>query len=165
MSFSSRSTQKKGLRVWFFFFILITSISFILSLLVNPFWWILLLLSFFIFIITQLMSRYFWLEEKVCPRCNAPTGKYSEFCRNCGFKLFFRCISCGKYMRAGAQFCDNCNIELEHTEEEKESLEYPIVEKSSPLPEIPNFCEKPICGLILYTMNFDSYCKACFYIC
>ena len=105
------------------------------------------------------MSRYFWLEEKLCPRCNAPTGKYSEFCRNCGHKLFFRCISCGKYMRAGAQFCDNCNIELEHTEEEKESFEYPIVEKDSPLPEMPNFCET--CGAEVKHTGTIRFCEEC----
>jgi len=160
MSSDSPHTQKKGsLRLWVFIFILITSLSVILSLLVDPFWWILLPLAFSLLIVVKLMSNYFWLEEKVCPRCNNPTGKYSEFCRNCGFKLFFRCISCGKYMRAGAQFCDNCNTELGHTEEEKETFEYPVVEKGSPPPEIPNFCET--CGAEVKHTGIIKFCEEC----
>ena len=160
MSSGSPSTQKNSLlRVWVFFFTLITALSVILSLLVDPFWWILLPLSFSLLVVLQLMSRYFWPEKKVCPRCNSPTGKYSEFCRNCGYKLFYKCISCGKYMRAEAQFCDNCDIELEHSEEDREIFKYPKVEKRSPLPEMPNFCET--CGAEVKHTGVIRFCEEC----
>ncbi|MHA2180179.1 MAG: zinc ribbon domain-containing protein [Promethearchaeota archaeon] len=160
MSSRSGVTRKKGLlRIWIIVFIFITWLTFTLALIVNPFWWILLPSSIFLFIIIQLMSRYFWLEEKICPRCNTPVGKYSDFCRNCGLKLFFRCISCGKYMKAGAQFCDNCNTELGHTEEEKEIFKYTEIEKGSPLPEIPNFCES--CGAEVKHTGIIKFCEEC----
>ncbi|MFX1525388.1 MAG: zinc ribbon domain-containing protein [Promethearchaeota archaeon] len=160
MTSISRNSQKKGLlRIWVLLFILITSLSVILSLLIDPFWWILLPLSFSFLIILLLMSRYFWLEKKYCPRCNTPTGKYSEYCRNCGLRLFFKCISCGKYMRVGSQFCDNCNAELGHTEEEKEIFKYPKVEKGTPLPEIPNFCTT--CGAEVKHTGITRFCEEC----
>ncbi len=136
-----------------------TSISFILSLLINPIWWSLLPISLFIMIIIKLMSQYFWLEEKMCPRCNSPISIYSEFCRNCGLKLLFKCISCGKYIRADTQFCDNCNIELKHVEEEREVFQYKILEKGSPLPEIPEFCSN--CGVKLNNPGVIKFCEEC----
>ncbi len=160
MSSGSSSTQKKGLlRVWVFFFILITALSIILSLLVDPFWWILLPLSFSLLVVLQLMSRYFWPEKKVCPRCNSPTGRYSEFCRNCGLKLLFKCISCGKYLRANTQFCDNCNVELKHVEEERENFQYQIIERGAPPPEIPEFCSN--CGAKLNNPTMIKFCEEC----
>ena len=145
MSFTSQSAKKKSsLAISILVFILITIISIIFSLLINPLWLILLPISFFLLIILKLMSHYFWLEEKMCPRCNAPVGKYSEFCRNCGQKLWFKCLSCGKYMPADTKFCENCNIKLEHTGQEKETFDYEILEKGSPLPKKSNFCAN--CG-------------------
>jgi predicted amidophosphoribosyltransferase len=160
MSLGSQDAKKKSiLGGCFLIFILITTLSVVFAILIDPIWWLLLPLSFSFLIIVQLSSRYFWLEKKTCPRCNAPVGKYSEFCRNCGLKLMFRCISCGKYMRAGAQFCDNCNIELEHTEEEREIFEYQIIEKDSPLPENPNFCAN--CGAEIKNPGMIKFCEEC----
>ena len=105
------------------------------------------------------MSHYFWLEEKTCPRCNAPVSKYGEFCRNCGKKLWFKCLSCGRYMPADTKFCDNCNIELEHTVQEKETFEYKILEKGSPLPNKPNFCAN--CGAKLQNIETLKFCEEC----
>ena len=103
------------------------------------------------------MSHYFWLEEKTCPRCNAPISKYAEFCRNCGLKLWFRCISCGKYMRVDTKFCENCNIELKHTEQEQKTFEYEVVQKDSPVK--PNFCAN--CGGKLKNTETIKFCEEC----
>ena len=159
MSFSKRMKKKSLLGVWILIFILITSLTFILSLLINPFWWILLPISFFLIIVVQLTSRYFWLEKENCPRCNAPVGKYSDFCRNCGLKLWFKCLSCGKYMRADTKFCDNCNIELEHSMEQKETFQYEIIKKGSPSPKKPNFCAN--CGAELKNAETIKFCEEC----
>ena len=105
------------------------------------------------------MSHYFWLEEKSCLRCNAPVGKYSEFCRNCGQKLWFKCLSCGKYMPVDTKYCDNCNIELKHTVEEKETFEYEILEKGSPFPKKSNFCAN--CGAKLDSIESLKFCEEC----
>ena len=158
MSFSSTNAKKNSfLGGCLVIFILITALSIVFAILMDPIWWILLPLSFSFLIIIQLTSRYFWLEKKTCPRCNVPIGKYSEFCRNCGLKLMFRCISCGSYMRAGAQFCDKCNIELEHTEEEREIFNYQVIENGSPIPENPNFCAS--CGAPMSTQSQHSCYK------
>lgn len=160
MSFNHQSVKKKSnLVIGILIFVLITVISIIFSLLINPFWLILLPISFFVLIILRLMSHYFWLEEKTCLRCNAPVGKYSEFCRNCGQKLWFKCLSCGKYMPADTKFCDNCNIELEHTVHEKETFDYEVLEKGSPLPVNPNFCAN--CGAKLNNIERLKFCEEC----
>ncbi|MFX1553837.1 MAG: zinc ribbon domain-containing protein [Promethearchaeota archaeon] len=160
MKLSSGSTKKKSyLAIGLLIFTLITSLCIILSLLINPIWWILFPISLFLIIIFQLMSRYFWLEKKTCPRCNAPVSKYGEFCRNCGLKLWFKCLSCGKYMRVDTKFCDNCNIELEHSIEEREVFKYETLKKGSPSPKIPNFC--PNCGKELKNAGAIKYCEAC----
>ncbi|UCC21064.1 MAG: zinc ribbon domain-containing protein [Promethearchaeota archaeon] len=106
-----------------------------------------------------MISRYFWLEKNICPRCNAPTSKYGEFCRNCGLKLWFRCLSCGKYLRVNTKFCDKCNIELEHTIEEKETFKFETMKKGSSLPEIPNFCSN--CGKEVKSSENIEFCEGC----
>ncbi|MFX1596018.1 MAG: zinc ribbon domain-containing protein [Promethearchaeota archaeon] len=160
MSISIGNIRKRSYYcIWILIFILVTSLSFILSLLIHPFWWILLPISIFLIIIFQMMSHYFWTEEKICPRCNAPTTKYGDFCRNCGLKLWFRCISCGKYMRTNTKFCENCNIELDHTPKEIESFDYEIIKKDSPLPKKPNFCSN--CGSELKNGETIKYCEEC----
>ncbi|MFX0140015.1 MAG: zinc ribbon domain-containing protein [Candidatus Hodarchaeota archaeon] len=160
MNLSKGSTKKKSyLYIWLLFLMIIVSLCFILSLLVNPLWWILFPISLFLIIIFQLMSRYFWLEKKTCPRCNAPVSKYGESCRKCGLKLWFKCLSCGKYMRVDTKFCDNCNIELEHTIEEREIFKYKASKKSSPLPEKPNFCSN--CGIEIKNPETIKYCEEC----
>lgn len=105
------------------------------------------------------MSHYFWLEKKICPRCNAPITKYGDFCRNCGLKLWSRCISCGKYIRSDTKFCDNCNMELEHTVEEKEIFDYEILKEGSPLPKKYNFCSN--CGAKLKGTGMIEICEEC----
>jgi hypothetical protein len=62
-------------------------------------------------------------------------------------------------MKAGAQFCDNCNAELGHSEEEKEIYRYPTVERSNPPPEIPNFCAK--CGAEVKHTGVIRFCEEC----
>jgi len=159
VSFKGKNTKKKSsFSVWILIFILITSLTFILSLLINPFWWILLPISLFLIIVVQLTSRYFWLEKEYCPRCNAPVSKYGEFCRNCGLKLWFKCLSCGKYMRADTKFCENCNIKLEHSIKERETFKYEIIKKGSPLPKKPNYCAN--CGAELKSTNI-KFCEEC----
>ncbi|MFX1389731.1 MAG: zinc ribbon domain-containing protein [Promethearchaeota archaeon] len=160
MKISPGSIKKKSYTViWILIFIVITILCIILSLLVNPFWWILSPISLFFIFVFQLMSRYFWLEKNNCPRCNAPIGKYSEFCRNCGIKLWFKCISCGTYLRADMKFCDKCNIELKHTIEEKEAFQYKRIEEGETLPEIPNFC--PNCGKEVKSESSIQFCEEC----
>ncbi len=160
MKFSSGSTKKKShLGIWLLIFIIITSLCIILSLLINPIWWILFPISLFLIIIFQMMSNYFWLEKKICPRCNAPVSKYGEFCKNCGLKLWFKCLSCGKYMRVDTKFCDNCNIELDHTVEERDIFKYEPLKKGSPLPKIHNFCSN--CGKELKNAGTIKICEEC----
>ena len=159
MSLSKSMKKKSLLGVWILIFILITSLTFILSILINPFWWILLPISLFLIVVVQLTSRYFWLEKENCPQCNAPVSKYGEFCRNCGLKLWFKCLSCGRYMRADTKFCGNCNVELEHTEKERETFQYEIIEKGSPLPKKPNFCAN--CGAELKSIENIKFCEEC----
>ena len=62
-------------------------------------------------------------------------------------------------MRAGAQFRDNCNTDLGHTEEEIETYKYPTVEKDSSPPEIPNFCET--CGAEVKHTGVIKFCEEC----
>jgi len=160
VSFNPQSVKKKSsLVIAILIFTLITFISILFSLLINPLWLILLPIAIFLLIILRLMSHYFWLEEKTCPRCNAPVSKYGEFCRNCGQKLWFKCLSCGKYMPVDTKFCDNCNIELEHTIQQKEIFEYEIIEKGGPLPIKPNFCAN--CGAKLASPESIKYCEEC----
>jgi predicted amidophosphoribosyltransferase len=151
--------KKSLLGLWILIFVLITSLTIVLSLLINPFWWILLPVSFFLIVVVQLTSRYFWLEKETCPRCNAPIGKYSEFCRNCGLKLWFKCLSCGRYMRVDTKFCDNCNIELKHTQKERETFQYEIIKNGTPLPKKPNFCAN--CGAELRNKENIKFCEEC----
>ena len=160
MSFRSRN-KKKDSRVGLvvIFIIGFTALSLVFSLLISPLWWILLPISFFFIIIFQIMSKYFWLEKKVCPKCKTPVGTYSEFCRNCGAKLLFRCISCGKYMRVGTRFCNNCNAELKHSIEEREEFEEIYSEKSLTLPKKPNHC--PNCGVKLKHPEIMKFCEKC----
>jgi predicted amidophosphoribosyltransferase len=145
--------------IWLLIFIVITSLSFILSLLINPIWWVLIPISLFFIFIFQMMSRYFWLEKNNCPNCNSPIGKYSEYCKNCGIKLWFKCLSCGTYLRVDAKFCDKCNAELKHTIEEKKAFESKTVKKESSLPEIPNFC--PNCGSEVKSRASVKFCEEC----
>ena len=160
MNFSSRSIKKKSyFGIWLLILVVIITLCVVLSLLINPFWWILLPISFFFIVIFQLISRYFWLEKNICPRCNAPISKYGEFCRNCGLKLWFKCLSCGKYLRVDTKFCDSCNIELEHTIEERESFKYDTLKKGSSLSEIPNFCTN--CGKELKNAENIEICEHC----
>ncbi len=106
-----------------------------------------------------MMSHYFWLEKKTCPRCNAPTTKYSDFCRNCGYKLWFRCISCGKYIQSRTQFCDKCNIELGHTGEEKVSFDHEEISEGSPVLRMNKYC--PNCGSKLKNEENIKFCEEC----
>ncbi|MFX1501300.1 MAG: zinc ribbon domain-containing protein [Promethearchaeota archaeon] len=160
MKNSGKDIKKRGsIGVFVLIFIIITALSFILSLLINPIWWVLLPLSLLLLIVFQMTSHYFWLEKTTCPRCNAPTTKYSDFCRNCGLKLWYKCISCGKYLSSKSKFCDNCNIELEHTEEEKETFDYEIVKEGSTLPKINNFCSN--CGAKLRNKENIKFCEEC----
>jgi predicted amidophosphoribosyltransferase len=160
MSFKSRD-RKKERRVGLLVILIIgfTAFSLVFSLLINPLWWILLPISFFFIFIYQIMSKYFWLEKKVCPRCNTPVGRYSEYCRNCGLKLWFRCISCGKYLRTGTKFCDNCNIELKHSIEEREAIENNILKKEFPSPKKPNHCSN--CGAKFKYPAIMKFCEKC----
>ncbi len=159
MSFSRSMKKKSLLGVWVLIFILITTLTIILSLLINPFWWILLPVSLFLIFVGQLTSHYFWLEKEYCPRCNTQISKYGEFCRNCGLKLWFKCLSCGKYMRVETKFCENCNIELKHSEEEKELFQYEIIKKGAPSPKKPNFCAN--CGAKLRNIETLKFCEEC----
>ncbi|MEE9377895.1 MAG: zinc ribbon domain-containing protein [Candidatus Lokiarchaeia archaeon] len=160
MSFSSGSKKKRrAMGVWLLFFIIITALSFILSLLINPIWWIILPISLLSLVVLKMMSHYFWLEKKICPRCKAPTTKYSDFCRNCGYKLWFKCISCGNYMRSRTQFCDKCNIELDHSIEEKEIFNHKVLKEGSPLPKMNNYC--PNCGSNLRNKENIKFCEEC----
>jgi len=156
---SGRTNKKRNLSVWLLIFIVITALSFILSLLINPIWWVLLPIVLLLIVGFQMMSHYFWLEEKICPRCNAPITKYSDYCRNCGLKLWFKCISCGKYIQSSTKFCDNCNIELEHTVEERETFDYEILKEGSPLPKMNNYC--PNCGSKLSNQENIKFCEEC----
>ncbi|GAH86474.1 unnamed protein product [marine sediment metagenome] len=61
-------------------------------------------------------------------------------------------------MRADTKFCDNCNIEFDHTEKERETFQYEIVKKGSPLPKKPNFCAN--CGAELKSINI-KFCEEC----
>jgi predicted amidophosphoribosyltransferase len=156
---SSKTNKKSLLYIWCLILIVVTALCSILSLLINPIWWILFPISLCIVTIYQLISRYFWLEKNICPRCNAPISKYGEFCRNCGLKLWFKCLSCGKYLRVNTKFCDNCNIELEHSIEEKEDFEYEIIEKDSSLPKSPKIC--PNCGTEIRNPAITRFCEEC----
>jgi len=160
VSFNSGSIRKKSYFViLILILVVITSLCVVLSLLINPFWWILLPISLFLAILFQMTSRYFWLERNVCPRCNASISKYSEFCRNCGLKLWFRCLSCGKYLRVDSKFCDNCNIELEHSSEERDGFKYTPLKNVSPDSKIPNFCSN--CGKELKNGVNIEFCEEC----
>ncbi|NVM34123.1 MAG: zinc ribbon domain-containing protein [Candidatus Lokiarchaeota archaeon] len=160
MNFSGTSTKKRRpLGIWLLIFILITALSFILSLLINPIWWVMLPISLILLVVLKMMSHYFWLEKKTCPRCNAPTTKYSDFCRNCGYKLWFKCISCGKYIQSRTQFCEKCNIELDHTMEEKEIFNHEVLKEGSPLPKMNNYC--PNCGSKLNNKENIKFCEEC----
>jgi len=160
VNFSSGSIKKKShLGIWMLVLIIIISLCCILSLLINPIWWILLPISIFLIIIGQMTSRYFWLERNICPSCNAPISKYGEFCRNCGLKLWFKCLSCGKYLRVDTKFCDNCNVELEHTVKEREIFKHEPLKKGSPLHKITNFCSN--CGKELKNQENIKYCEEC----
>lgn len=154
-----RRKEKSIMGKWVLLIGIIIFLTIWLSLIVNPFWWLLLPLTIIIVVVIKLMSNYFWLEEKSCPRCNAPVGKYSEYCRNCGLKLWFRCISCGKYMWADTKFCNDCNIELKHDSVERDTAKYEILEKGSPSPEIPNHCYN--CGASLKNPGIIKYCEEC----
>lgn len=160
MSFSKGGLKKRSnIGIWLLIFIIITVLSFILALLINPIWWVLLPISLFLMVVIQMMSHYFWLEKKTCPRCNAPTTKYSDFCRKCGYKLWFRCISCGKYIQSRTQFCDKCNIELKHTTEEKETFNHEVLIEGSPSPKMDNYC--PNCGSKLRNKESIKFCEEC----
>jgi predicted amidophosphoribosyltransferase len=105
------------------------------------------------------MSRYFWLEKNNCPRCNTPVGKYSEFCKKCGLKMWFKCLSCGTYLRVDTKFCDKCNIELGHTKKEREIFEYIPIKKEDSSIELPNFC--PNCGKEVKHKASIKFCEEC----
>ena len=160
ISSNSQNPEKyKSMGIWIVIIIIVTALSFILALIVNPFWWILLPLSLFMLIIVKIMSPYFWLEKKTCPACNSPIGKYSETCRKCGTKLMAKCLSCGKYLPVGTKFCDNCNIELEHPERDRVIFKPEIIDKSTPLPENPKVCSN--CGTELKNPEIIRYCEEC----
>jgi predicted amidophosphoribosyltransferase len=160
VKFRSGDAKKKSyLVIWFLILVLITSLCIVLSLIINPIWWILLPISLFFIIIFQLISRYFWLERNNCPRCNAPIGKYSEFCRKCGLKLWFKCLSCGKYLRVNTKFCDNCNIELEHSVEQREVFKHEPLKKGFPSPKISRFCSN--CGNEIKNIEDSIFCEEC----
>lgn len=160
MKFSSGSIKKRSYTViWILIFLVITTICFILSLLINPIWWILIPLSIFFISIFQLISHYFWLEKNNCPNCNNPISKYAEFCKNCNSKLWFKCLSCGKYLRANVKFCDECHVELEHSKQEIETIKLEPVKKDSSSRVIPNFCSN--CGKEIKKKGSIKYCEDC----
>ncbi|MFX1379577.1 MAG: zinc ribbon domain-containing protein [Promethearchaeota archaeon] len=160
MKISEESVKKRSyIGVWILIFLVITTLSFILSLLINPIWWILIPLSIFFISIFQLISRYFWLEKNNCPSCNTPISKYAEFCKNCGLKLWFKCLSCGKYLRVNTKFCENCNRELKHTDEEIRTFRKEPTKKDSYFPKMPNFCSN--CGKEVKKKGNIKFCEEC----
>jgi len=160
VSFSKENLRRRNLVViWLLAFMIITTISFTLSLLINPILWVIFPIALLLLVVLQMMSHYFWLEKKTCPRCNAPTTKYSDFCRNCGYKLWFKCISCGRYIQSRTQFCEKCNIELDHTVEEKEGFSHEILKEDSPLDKMNNYC--PNCGAKLRNKENIKFCEEC----
>lgn len=155
MDYNSGSIKKKSyFAIWLLILVVITILCIVLSLLINPIWWILFPISLFFIIIFQLISRYFWLEKNICPRCGGSISKYGDYCRNCGLKLWFKCLSCGRYLRVDSKFCENCNIELEHTIEERETFKFEPA-KDGP----PNFCSN--CGKELRNAENIEFCEAC----
>jgi len=48
-----------------------------------------------------------------CPSCGKPVREGAKFCDNCGAPLQLTCPQCGQALRPGAKFCDNCGAKVE----------------------------------------------------
>lgn len=49
-------------------------------------------------------------DEKTCPNCGKPVKEGKKFCNNCGHKLMEEtlCVKCGKPIAPGSKFCSSC---------------------------------------------------------
>lgn len=152
--------RKQLISIWVLVIVIFTILSVVLSIVLDSYiWWILIPIAFLLIATFQAMSHFFWIAEKICPRCNVPTSIYSEFCRNCGLKLLHRCPSCRKYLSTERQFCDSCGYEFKYIEEEKEPFKYEVLEEGTPAPQKPNFCTT--CGARIKSEEEIKYCEMC----
>lgn len=152
--------RKTAISIWILLIIIIVIISLIGSYFFVWFWIIFLPLSFLIVVAFQAISEHFWSPKKICPRCYAPVGIYSEYCRNCGLKLIKKCPTCGNYYKSEILACKKCGHQFSTFDKEKRPVEYQIIQKGTSLPEKPNFC--PYCGSNLMNEKIESnFCPLC----
>lgn len=116
-------------------------------------------ISFLIVVIFQAMSHQFWDPQKKCPQCNFTVSLYSDFCRNCGYKLIQKCPNCGNFLEGNAPSCDKCGFQFKTSQLGAPPLTVQEIQKGAPSSRKANFC--PNCGKKLDLEKSLKYCPYC----